>query len=62
MSNANLTSDERIRRAVKVLRAADGKSPIANAVAWLKDKGCTDNEIMEALNEASAGTMWNNAV
>lgn len=52
------TSEGRIERAVWTLLDAEKQGiPVANVLAFLTKKGCTDLEITEALNQASGGAL-----
>lgn len=55
-----LTSEERVRRAVKVLQTPKGL--VSHRIEFLKLKGCTTTEIMEALNQATDGELVRTAL
>jgi hypothetical protein len=55
-----LTSEERVRRAMKVLMAPEGL--VADKMQFLKLKGCSDAEVMEALNQATGGELVRTAL
>ena len=48
----------RIERAVWTLRDGERQGlPVASTMAFLARKGCSDDEILEALNQASGGAL-----
>ena len=49
------TAEGRIERATWMFGEANGKMSMGNVMAFLKEKGCTDDEITEALNRATNG-------
>ena len=54
----NSTREGRIERAVAILKDGEKRGlPVAVALGFLADKGCSDDELTEALNEASGGEL-----
>lgn len=61
--HAASTSEGRIERAVFFLKLGETKGvPVANTMAYLKGRGCTDTEVTEALNIASGGELVRSAL
>ncbi len=54
-NSETLTSEERVRRAVTVLQSPRGT--VATKIEFLKIKGCTSTEILEAINQAGGGAL-----
>jgi hypothetical protein len=53
----------RIERAVWTLQDGERlKIQVADTIGFLKRKGCTDEEITEALNQASSGELVRSAL
>jgi hypothetical protein len=52
-----------LARAVKFLRdTADGPGTLQQKMAFLREKGLSDTEILEAINEASGGEAVQTAI
>lgn len=58
-----LKREKMMEKAVKFLRDTEGKpGTVAQKIEFLKSKGLTDNDIVEAMNAATNGTVVQTAV